>query len=116
MMAATTVRSSEEFVKLIRRLKEIAPLVRSQQREANRHAIARFDAKDEPAPAEKPGTGRRVDTPEARELRSIGLAIAAFGGAYAILEVGWQLTEQGGSDEDRITLWSWWDGFAGYGL
>jgi hypothetical protein len=110
---ATTVRSSEDSVKLIRRLKEIAPLVRSQQREANRRAIEEFDAKGELTPAERLGVCKRIDTPEARELRSIGLAIAAFGGAYAILEVGWLLMDSGGSDGDRLTVWSWWDGFAG---
>jgi hypothetical protein len=48
---------------------------------------------------------RKVRTPEARELHSIGLAVAAFGGFDAISEIGWSLNDE--------YVWTAWDGMAG---
>ena len=56
---------------------------------------------------------QRVDTPEASELHSIGLAVAAFGGCDAISEIGRMLANRGCRDAQFI--WSRWDGMAGHG-
>jgi hypothetical protein len=111
-----------ELDRLLKRLQAIAPVARRQQTEANRQATrAYFEAKGEPESLllhlddwiaiDFPN----VDTPEMRELRSIGLAVAAFGGSDAISLIGWALRERG-SDEARAAVWVTWDGMAGHWL
>jgi hypothetical protein len=113
-------RSLPELEPLLKRLEKIAPIVLQQQREADtRAAKAYFDAKGEPDGVLLSITDwlavdfRRIDTPEARELYSIGLAVAAFGGFDAIDALGWTLQARGCGDA-RVSIWNEWDGMAGY--
>jgi hypothetical protein len=114
-----------ELGQLLSRLETILPVVRQQQREANRAAeVAYFTAKGEPHRLKKALilSGRelveidyqRVKTPEACELHSIGLAVAAFGGCDAVSEVGWMLADRG--CRDFQFAWSRWDGMANHWL
>jgi hypothetical protein len=121
----TAKTPSIELERLLNRLETLLPIVRQQQREANRAAeVAYFTAKgtperlcgllvldvDEGIEINYP----KLQTPEARELHSIGLAVAAFGGCDAISDVGWQLANRGCRDYDYV--WTRWDGMAGHWL
>jgi hypothetical protein len=115
--------SKPELERLLQRLETILPIVRQQQREANRAAeLAYFAAKGQ---TERLAEDRllvlsceelieidyqRVKTPEACELHSIGLAVAAFGGCDAISNIGWALADRGCKDAGFV--WSLWDGMA----
>jgi hypothetical protein len=117
--------STTELERMLQRLETILPIVRQQQREANEAAeVAYFTAKGTPERLDKmlvldvtellEINYQRVDTPEASELHSIGLAVAAFGGRDAISEIGWMLANRGCRDAQFI--WSRWDGMAGHWL
>lgn len=115
-------RSRPELELLLKRLEEIAPIVRQQQAEADRLATkAHFQAKGEPehillSVDDWLGVDfKPVNTAEARELHSIGLAVAAFGGSDAISLIGWVLSDRG-CDEGRSSVWNEWDGMAGHWL
>lgn len=116
--------SKPELECLIRRIWYLAPVVREQVRAANLEAervyfvesgkpsvdaVALWErsrmmmAKDLLAVAYP----NKLDTPEWQEFHSIGLAVAAFGGADAISELGW-ITDG--------VAWTEWDGMAGHWL
>jgi hypothetical protein len=117
--------STSELERMLQRLETILPIVRQQQREANDAAeVAYFTAKGTPEQLDKllvldvtellQINYQRVNTPEACELHSIGLAVAAFGGRDAISEIGWMLANRGCRDAQFI--WSRWDRMSGYWL
>jgi hypothetical protein len=117
-----------QLERLITRLLEIAPIVRQQQRDADRAVEKAYFAYADPEVARSWREDRlialpdllrieyrRVTTPEARELYSIGLAVAAFGGWDAISGIGSELAERD-CDDGRIAVWNQWDGMAGHWL
>jgi hypothetical protein len=59
---------------------------------------------------------RNVKTPEACELKSICLAVAAFGGFEAIQLIGYALSEDRDCDIGRRAVWFACDGMAGFVL
>jgi hypothetical protein len=118
-------RGRKELQRLLDRLTALVPIVRQQRREANRAAEEAYWSSDIPTAEAKRRWGKtrimaggdfcRVpykdpDTPEYRELLSIGLAVAAFGGDDAVDEIGWALTED--RKIDGAIIWSEWDGRA----
>ncbi len=121
--------SLPELDRLLDRLADLVPIWRRQRAEHDQAAAERYYSSDVPSEEAKAlwrrhrvisgsdlvriGYGR-LDTPEARELRAIGLAVAAFGGSEAISLIGWTLADRlvpGGQ-----SVWSAWDGMAGHWL
>lgn len=117
-------RSKPELERLLKRLAVVAPIVRQQVSEANRAAErAYYEDSGKPTPEAveawrrcglmhgsdliEIGYPHGLDTPEWRELRSIGLAVAAFGGSDAISEIGWVVGD---------VIWHEWDGMANHWL
>jgi hypothetical protein len=118
-------RSKPELERLLKRLAKIAPIVQQQVNEAEHEAERAYFEDSGKATPEAAALWRdlqiidgfdlcavqyrqTLDTPEWREFHSIGLAVAAFGGADAIEQIGWMV---GGS-----TVWNEWDGMAGFWL
>jgi hypothetical protein len=105
--------------------------VRRQQIAANQEAEAAYFSSDKPTAEDKAmwvNSGildgctliainyKRVQTPEARELKSICLAVAAFGGFEAIQLIGYALSEDHDCDIGRSVVWAICDGMAGFVL
>jgi hypothetical protein len=116
------IRSEAEFEGLLKRLAVLVPIARQQRRDAWKQAERISDAKPLQCGGLKVWDAteflkidyRDPDTPEQTEIRSIGLAVGALGGADAISEIGWIMQERGlcrGND-----IWSLWDGVAGHWL
>jgi hypothetical protein len=121
-------QSLDELEHLLNRLAEIVPIARQQWRKSEGAAMMAYFDSDKPSEAAKAAWRKTgvmcvrdlvaiefpiVDTPETQELRSIGLAVAAFGGADAISRLGWMLVDRG---QNGQALWSAWDGMAGHWL
>lgn len=126
MLPKGTEVGANELEKLLQRLEAIVPVVRQQQSEANSAAEAAYFAR---TGTDRGATGslmvlsatdmfeidyQRVKTPEACELHSIGLTVAALGGSDAISEVGWALHDRGSKLAHFV--WSRWDGMASHWL
>jgi hypothetical protein len=122
---AALCRSRPELERLLQRLAVLVPIVHRQQCDANLAAERAYFEDSGKATPEATAMWREhrmmaagdfmqvpyphgLDTPEWRELRSIGLAVAAFGGTDAISEMGYAV----GGDH----LWHQWDGMAGHWL
>jgi len=113
-----------EFEQLLDRLAEILPVARQNEHDRYRAAkMVYFTAQGEPEEAAEtgtlPGDFVHIDTlrtvsPEERELHSIGLAVAAFGGANAITDIGYALTDRG--CKYAQFLWGAWNGMGGLHL
>lgn len=115
-------RSVREWDEMLDRIAELIPVVREQLKVGNRAAIeSYYREKGKPEPPAIPGGefleikfAKVTDTPEGRELRSIGLAVAALGGGDVISEIGWTLSDRIGAPGRFV--WSAWDGLAGHWL
>jgi hypothetical protein len=118
-----------DYDKLIERLGILVPQVRAQAQATNKAAEDAYFNSERATDAERKMWTERhsmtgttllaiayapVDSPESRELDSIGRAVAAFGGVDAIEQLGSDLQMRG--DDCGQYVWERWDGFAGFWL